>query len=106
VHFAMKTSVLKTKFGECVITEEQIRTAMREFDSEHRSTESDAGKRYAIEEAGQHYPPKRILQLATGVELGEFYGGRQSNDVFRNLGFQVANLPKRTEGRYPRKRLS
>ena len=55
-----------------------------------RSTEGDSGTLYAVIENGKRYPPKRILELATGVPRNKFYGGKPSNDVFFGLGFHVA----------------
>jgi len=86
----MNTAVLKTASGEHTVSREQILAAMNEFDLRCRSAEQDAGTIYAIEEGGKRYPPKRILELATGVPRNKFYGGEPSNDVFRSLGFLVS----------------
>lgn len=86
----MTAAVLKTQTGEHTVTREQILAAMNEFDSRCRSAEQDAGTIYAVEEGGKPYPPKRILELATGVPRNKFYGGEPSNDVFRSLGFLVS----------------
>lgn len=63
---------------------------MAEFDIRFRSGENDSGTLYAaVGEDGKKYPPKRILELATGVPRNKFYGGRPSNAVFNGFGFRI-----------------
>ncbi len=85
-----KSIPLKTASGVFQLTREQIISAMKEFDVRFRSTEDDSGTLYTVIENGRRYPPKRILELATGVPRGKFYGGKPSNDVFYGLGFYIA----------------
>jgi hypothetical protein len=85
-----KSIPLKTASGMIQVTREQIISALREFDLRFRSTEDDSGTLYTVLENGKRYPPKRILELATGVPRSKFYGGKPSNDVFYGLGFHVA----------------
>ncbi len=85
-----KSIPLKTTAGVFQLTREQIISAMKEFDVRFRSTEGDSGTLYAVIENGKRYPPKRILELATGVPRNKFYGGKPSNDVFYGLGFHIA----------------
>jgi hypothetical protein len=79
----------RTQVGVVRVKREQILAAMKEFDLRFRSTEDDSGRLYAVEEEGRQYPPKRILELATGVPRNKFYGGKPSNDVFVGLGFHI-----------------
>ncbi len=85
-----KSIPLKTTSGVFQVTRQQIISAMKEFDLRFRSTEDDSGTLYAVMENGKRYPPKRILELATGVPRSKFYGGKPSNDVFYGLGFHIA----------------
>ena len=85
-----KSIPLKTASGVFQLTREQIISAMKEFDVRFRSTEDDSGTLYTVIENGRRYPPKRILELATGVPRSKFYGGKPSNDVFYGLGFHIA----------------
>lgn len=79
----------RTQLGMVQVTHEQVLTAMKIFDVQFRLGEGDSGTLYAIEESGMRYPPKRILELATGVPRSQFYGGKPTNDVFVGLGFQI-----------------
>ncbi len=89
---AMTTAVFKTQSGEHIVTRKQLLAAMNEFDLRYRATEQDAGTIYAVEEGGKRYPPKRILELATGVPREKFYGGEPSNNVFHSLGFLISKV--------------
>jgi hypothetical protein len=66
----------------------------------YRSNEDDSGSLYAVAEAGKRYPPKRILELATGVPRNKFYGGKPSTSVWAAhdplMGTWTLNLPKST----------
>jgi len=86
----VKNSVPLRTHGLVVqVKREQILAALKEFDLKLRSSEDDSGTLYAVEEAGRSYPPKRILELATGIPRHKFYGGKPSNDVFAGLGFHI-----------------
>jgi hypothetical protein len=84
-----KSVRLKTQGGGVEVDREQILAALTEFDRKFRSSEDDSGTRYTIEEGGRRYPPKRILELATGISRNKFHGGKPSNDVFIRLGFNI-----------------
>lgn len=71
------------------LTRDNILQAMKEFDLKFRSSEYPSGTRYAIEDSGKIYPPKRLLELATGVPRSRFSGGKSSNNVFAALEFRV-----------------
>lgn len=88
----MVNVVFKTESGDCTLTRERIVAAMNEFDLRYRSTEADAGSLYAVEENGKKYPPKRILELASGIPRNKFSGGQPSNRVFQGLGFHVTRI--------------
>ena len=85
-----KSIPFRTGSGVFQLTRERITSAMKEFDVRFRSTGDDSGTLYAVIENGKRYPPKRILELATGVPRSKFYGGKPSNDVFYGLGFHIA----------------
>lgn len=38
---------------------------------------------------GNYYPPKHILSQATGISTRDFSGGDETNNVLRQLGFEV-----------------
>jgi hypothetical protein len=84
-----KPIAFKTLSGIHQVSRNQVLAAMKEFDLRYRSNEVDSGTLYAVVEAGRRYPPKRILELATGVPRNRFYGGKPSNVVFVGLGFHI-----------------
>jgi len=86
---ASKSVPFKTQTGIRQVNRDQILAAMEEFDVKFRSSEVDSGTLYAVLENGKPYPPKRILELATGVPRNQFHGGKPSNDVFVALGFLI-----------------
>lgn len=81
-----------SEFGLVQVKRETILMALNEFDRTFRSSESNSGTRYALEEGGRSYPPKRILELATSVPRSKFSGGKPTNDVFVRLGFHIREL--------------
>lgn len=78
----------------------RIEVALAEFDDRLRETkpwfkwESRASQLYAIEHDGRRYPPKKIIELATGMPVGKFYGGRPANRYVEERGFKVVTLPR------------
>ncbi len=74
------------------VTREKILAAMNDFDLHYRLDEQDSGTKYAVEHDGKRYPPKRLLELATGVSRTRFSGGERTNSVYRGLGFEVLEL--------------
>jgi hypothetical protein len=96
-----KTVPFRTQVGVVQVTREQILQAMKEFDLNFRSSEDDSGTLYAVEEEGRRYPPKRILELATGVPRNKFYGGKPSNEVFVGLGFRIVESDGNQPGKTP-----
>lgn len=79
------------------ITREMVLEAMKRFDTEHR-TDFNWSRRhkYAVKHEGRRYPPKEILSLASGVRVGEFSGGIETNCRFWELGFEVIRLGPET----------
>ena len=68
------------------------------FDREFRDTAEWAGWQvsgaqvFALIEAGERYPPKKIISIATGMPVASFSGGHQSNTYLTDLGFEVVRL--------------
>jgi 5-methylcytosine-specific restriction enzyme A len=68
---------------------EALRTAMAQFDRDLRDApdwrdwEQNKAYRYAIRHAGQHYPVKQIVSMATGTPVSDFSGGRAAGDANR-----------------------
>ena len=71
---------------------------MSEFDLRFRLLEEESGTLYAVQADGKRYPPKRILELATGAPRSTFYGGEPSNRIFRKLGFEILRIAKTYHG--------
>ncbi|MDX2053622.1 MAG: hypothetical protein SFV15_14575 [Polyangiaceae bacterium] len=74
---------------------EAIQRIQREgFPETHSST------KYSVVHAGRTYPPKYLLSLAVECATGrafstsEFYGGAQTNEPLRRLGFEIAGPGK------------
>src|SRR5438874_10561143 len=84
-----KSVPFRTAVGVRQVSHDQILMAMKQFDTKCRSIEVDSGTLFAVKAGGKRYPPKRILELATGVPRNQFYGGKPSNDVFLGLGFII-----------------
>jgi hypothetical protein len=81
----------KTFYRGMTVTDEDVIQAMELFDKQFRSTFPE--KRwvtYAIEYNGKLYPPKQILRIATGGEVGG--GGKSINSRFVELGFKIVTL--------------
>ena len=63
---------------------------MQRFDAEFRDKFSAWGT-WAIERDGKYYPPKKLLSMATGIDVDDFNGGPPTNDRFKELGFNVVS---------------
>lgn len=83
---------------------EALRDAMGQFDRDLRDApdwrdwEQKRAYRYAIEHAGQHYPVKQIVSMATGTPVSDFSGGRAAGDANRYVsdrGLKVIELRPR-----------
>lgn len=81
------------------ITAKDILAAMSDFDSQYPNTNDyDAWLdketyKYAIRYNSRLYPCKYILSQATGIDISEFLGGKQTNSVLRELDFHVIDKP-------------
>ena len=72
-----------------------LKDALRRFDADLRALqewaewETSAAQRFALVHEGRRYPPKKIISIATGVPVGKFSGGRQSNEYLRKRDFEI-----------------
>lgn len=86
---------IQTTFLGRTITKQQVVDALNEFARQYPDPESydnwlqNDNFRYAILFEGREYPPKHILSVVTGIPTTIFGGGRQTNRVFHDLGFEV-----------------
>lgn len=83
---------------------DDLRDALGRFDRELRGTPDWAGWEqnkaylYAIEHAGQRYPVKQIVSMATGIPVSDFRGGQAAGDAnhyVTDRGFTVVELRRR-----------
>lgn len=83
----MKQTIYRGK----VVTYDDVIEAMELFDKEFRDSFPETRwVTYAIEHNDRLYPPKQILRLATGGEVG--VGGKPVNSRFEALGFKITML--------------
>ena len=81
------------------ITRQQVIRAFKQFDNQYPCANDydswlDKGNyKYAVRYSGRLYPCKLILSLASGFPRSDYEGGKQTNNVFRRLGFEVINKP-------------
>jgi hypothetical protein len=66
-----------------------------------RVTRWGPSKKYTLNHEGEVYPPKAVLGLAIALkckldewDVREFSGGAETNDVLRELGFEVIEKSK------------
>jgi 5-methylcytosine-specific restriction enzyme B len=77
---------------------EAIKKALHEFDQtirvapEWEAWEENKAQAWALVEEGRRYPPKKIISMATGVSVGSFSGGPESNEYLSERGFTVTRL--------------
>lgn len=81
----------QTTFRGKDVTEEGVIRAMHLFDAELRDNFTGWGI-YAVERDGKLYPPKRILSMATGIDVDDFAGGEPTNSRFKDLDFAIVKL--------------
>lgn len=83
------------------ISRETFLKALARYDTDFRDDPAQQGwethgnQKFAIEHEGKLYPVKKVVSLATGVPLGEFSGGEESNGFVRTRGFQVVDIAGR-----------
>lgn len=79
------------------ITKDMVVRELEKFDAEYPDTNNydnwleDNSYKYALEHRGKLYPPKYIFSRLTGIDVSEFSGGDQTDNVFRELGFVIRN---------------
>lgn len=77
---------------------EAISKAIQEFDASLRQTEEwsrwedNKAQVWAIRHDGRRYPPKKIVSMATGLPVGNFTGGPETNEYLEDRGFKVGKL--------------
>jgi 5-methylcytosine-specific restriction protein B len=82
-------------------TREQILAAFERFDKDFRDSpawlgwEARESNVYAIVHDGKIYPPKRIINLASGQGLDQFNSVTARN-LLKRLGFAISELPDRS----------
>jgi hypothetical protein len=76
------------------LVQSHVLAAIKRIDREGVSPRRES-TRYVLLYEGRHYPPKYVLSLAaeeaTGQALNpqDFSGGRETNDILRDLGFEI-----------------
>jgi 5-methylcytosine-specific restriction protein A len=71
------------------VSKEKILEAIKVFDTtllqleEWRSWESNATQIWALVHDGKHYPPKKIISIATGTAVNMFSGGPKKRHPLR-----------------------
>lgn len=86
----------ETTFKGVKLTDEGILAEMHRFDAELRDKFTAWGT-WAIERDEKYYPPKTILSMASGIDVDQFNGGKQTNDRFKELDFTVVRRPGSAE---------
>lgn len=82
-----------------LVTRENVLEAIQRIQREG-FPETHSSTKYAVVHAGRTYPPKYLLSLAVECATGrafstsEFYGGAQTNEPLRRLGFEIAGPGK------------
>jgi 5-methylcytosine-specific restriction enzyme A len=85
-----------------------IREALREFDRSLRASDEFAGWEanrahlYAIDYEGNHYPPKKIISLATNYPVDKFSGGPEANGYLTARGFKIVEIRRPAGSPTPR----
>ncbi len=83
------------------ITRDDVLASLRRFDAEYRDTNDydrwlDKGNyRYALRYRERLYPCKYVLAGASGLDVSDFGGGKQTNSKFTALGFDVIEKPEK-----------
>jgi hypothetical protein len=88
---------MQTIFKDQIVTRDAILKALNEFAALYPNTNDydewlEKGTyHFAIEFSGKLYPPKHILSEVLGFDTSTVEGGKQTNRVFRALGFNVVD---------------
>lgn len=84
------------------VTQDAILNALAEFDDSLRASpewaawDTNKSQVWALEHEGRLYPPKKIVSMATGQEVGSFSGGPDTNDYLAARGFATRRLREPT----------
>ena len=90
-------NVKQVTFKSRVFTVQDVLNSMQRFDNERRKTfNSNRWRVYAIEHNRKLYPPKEIMSIATGLNVGDFVGGEPVNNRFQKLGFRITTISKKS----------
>ena len=80
------------------VSREDIIKAIHKFDQSYRNTpemqdwEKKGSQKYAVLYENEKYPPKYLINIATGMPRSSFSGGEQSNKYLANRGFEIIKL--------------
>src|SRR5438874_9063815 len=90
----LMTNKRSTLLAECewIDRRNEIIAAFEEFRTKHQDIPSPTGRKFFIWYKLQNYPPKEIRSIVDGRPTNEFSGGGTTNQMFVNLGFNVARL--------------
>ncbi len=83
------------------VSREKLLESLVKYDTELRAKEEwrnftqRKNHRYAISHDNKLYPIKKIISMATGQEVANFYGGEESNQYLREKGFNIVELKER-----------
>ncbi len=84
-----------SKFKGKLITRDQILRELAKYDVNYPNTNdyeswlNEGTYSYALKYENKLYPPKYILSQITGLPLSEFTGGKETNQIFEQLGFAI-----------------
>jgi MrcB-like, N-terminal domain/AAA domain (dynein-related subfamily)/EVE domain len=87
---------------------DNLKASIATFDQELRDQpewdrwERKGNYKYAIAYEGSLYPPKHIIEMATGAPVHTFSGGDEANDFLRKKGLTIVPLDSQTEFETPK----
>jgi hypothetical protein len=85
------------------LTRDSVLEGIRKFDQIREKDPDETpetGTKFFVEQDGKRYPPKWVIELATGIPRTEFAGGEQVNKPLRALGFLVKTVePQDPDGK-------
>lgn len=81
------------------VSRERILEAMDRFDRDDRgglprvNWEQNRAHRYAVQNASQLYPVKKLISIAVGTPVNKFHREREANSYIRARGFDIVRCP-------------
>ena len=80
-----------------LVSKEDVERALDQIDRfgvlrKQRST------RYCLVTRKRHYPPKKVLSIASDIPLSEFGGGSQTNKKLKRLHYRIDQCECRNQG--------